>query len=354
MKAAVLGGPGELVIGTKPVPAVGPEDVLVRVHRASLCGTDLKILSRRFFSDGGPPPGRFTPGHEYAGTVVAVGRTVDELHVGQRVVTEAHRGCMRCANCLAGAYTECLNYGVVARGHRAQGMTVDGGFAEYVVNHVSTLHPLDDSVSFDEAVVLTTAGTVMHAFDVLQSIFVGARVAVIGLGPIGLLAVQVARQLGAGTMAAVGNRESRLGLAKQFGADLVVNPREENATEIIRQAMGTHGADIVVECSGAQSAFNDALHIVRRGGRIVLIGFYDQPVTADINDAVMNGVTIHAIRGEGPGAMARALSLASQGRLSTAPLVTHHFGLDQIAEAFTAYRTRDRDAMKVMIDIAGD
>src|SRR5438309_770931 len=140
MHAAVLSDPGHLSVTEKQLPTLAGDDVLVRVHRATLCGSDLKIRDRTFFPDGGPPPGTFTPGHEYAGTVVAVGVTVDEFSIGDRIVSEAHRGCMRCANCLRGSYTDCLNYGQITKGHSAQGMTVDGGFAEYVVNPVSTLH----------------------------------------------------------------------------------------------------------------------------------------------------------------------------------------------------------------------
>src|SRR5687767_1530341 len=146
MLAAVIGEPGIIKTKIMPVPRPGPDDVLVRVHRASLCGTDLKVRSRRFFRGAGPAPDTFIPGHEYAGVVVAVGSAVDEFAVGDRVVTEAHRGCMRCVNCLSGSYTDCLNYGNQAKGHRTQGMTVNGGFAEYVVNHVSTLYRLPDHI----------------------------------------------------------------------------------------------------------------------------------------------------------------------------------------------------------------
>src|SRR5579862_6933697 len=111
MRAAVLGKPGEIRVRELPVPQLGPEDVLVEVRRASLCGTDLKVRSRKFFGDGGPEIVTFIPGHEYAGVVAAVGSSVDEFQAGDRIVTEAHRGCMRCANCLHGGYTNCLNYG---------------------------------------------------------------------------------------------------------------------------------------------------------------------------------------------------------------------------------------------------
>ncbi|MGI8335130.1 zinc-dependent alcohol dehydrogenase [Actinomadura scrupuli] len=352
MRAAALAEPGRLRVVELPVPAPAPEEVLVRVHRASLCGTDLKIRSHAFFTCG-PPQEDFVPGHEYAGVVAAVGASVTEFAVGDRVVTEAHRGCMRCANCLRGGYTDCLNFGNRGKGHRVQGMTVNGGFADYALNHVSTLHRLPDAVGFDDAVVLTTVGTVMHALDVLGSLLVGAKIAIVGPGPIGLLAVQVARQVGAEFIALSGTRESRLALGKAFGADLVVNVHHDDLTTRVREATGGLGVDAVLECSGAPTAVDEALRIVQRGGAIVLAGFFAQPVTADLNHAVMNGITLHTVRGEGAGSVARAVSLAGQGRLTTSPLITHHFPLEKVTEAFDTYAERRGEAIKVMLDIAG-
>lgn len=354
MQAAVLGEAGVMRTRELPVPEIGPEDVLVHVRRASLCGTDLKIRSRKFFSDGGPPVDEFVPGHEYAGVVAAVGSSVDEFAVGDRVVTEAHRGCMRCANCLRGAYTDCLNYGNRAKGHRTQGMTVNGGFAEYVGNHVSTLYRLPDDVTFDAAVVLTTVGTVMHALDVLHSLLVGAKVAVIGPGPIGLLAVQACRELGAEFVALAGTRESRLEIGREFGADLVVNSRETDAVAAVREATGGLGVEIVLECSGAGPAVDQALQMSKRSAAVVLVGFFSEPVLSDLNHAVMNGITLHTVRGEGTGSVARAVALAGRGRISTDALITHHFPLSSVAEAYDTYAERRGDAIKVMLDISED
>ncbi|MER6394773.1 zinc-binding dehydrogenase [Kitasatospora sp. NPDC001603] len=354
MQAVVLGEPGTIATTTLPLPRPGPEDVLVHVRRASLCGTDLKIRSRRFFPDGGPQPGTFVPGHEYAGVVVAVGETVDELRVGDRVVTEAHRGCMRCTNCLSGRYTDCLNYGRRHTGHRAQGMTVNGGFAEYALNHVSALHRLPDSVGFDAAVVLSTVGTVMHAYDTLDSLLVGADVAIVGPGPIGLLATQVASELGARSIALVGTREARLAVGARFGADLVVNSRRQDAVTAVREATRGVGADVVLECSGAPSAVDDALRMAKRSGRVVLVGFFEEPVRADLNHAVMNGISIDTVRGEGAGSLARAIALAARGRLRTEELVTHHFALKDVSEAFDTYAERRDGALKVMLDVSED
>jgi L-iditol 2-dehydrogenase len=158
MRAAVLCGPQDMRLLERPVPQPGPGEVLVRVAMCGTCGTDLKIYDGHF-----PltlPYGAFTPGHEWTGTVVALGDAVDEFAVGNRVCIEAHHGCGRCDNCLIGKYTAYLNYGNPAKGHRATGMTADGGFAEYVLHHVSALYKLPAPVSFKDAVLLTTAGTV--------------------------------------------------------------------------------------------------------------------------------------------------------------------------------------------------
>ncbi|MEV0358125.1 alcohol dehydrogenase catalytic domain-containing protein [Nocardia sp. NPDC050697] len=351
MLAAVLEEPGRIGVREMPVPEPGPEDVLVHVRRASLCGTDVKIRSRAFFSDGGPAAGTFIPGHEYAGVVAAVGAEVDEFCVGDRVVSEAHRGCMRCANCLRGRYTDCLNYGRRDKGQRTQGMTVDGGFAEYALNHVATLTTLPHSVDFDAGVVLSTVGTVMHAFDVLGDLVTGATVVVIGPGPIGLLAVQVAHELAAAKIVLVGTRASRLAAGTRFGADAVVDARQPDAAMLIREELGGRGADIVLECSGAAPAVDLAVHTAKRGGEIVLVGFYATAVTADLNHAVLNGVTLRTVRGEGAGSLARGVALAARGRLDLEALVTHHFRLDEISAAFDTYVERRDDALKVMLDV---
>jgi len=351
MLAAVLGAPGEINLARISTPRPGPDEVVVAVQRASLCGTDLKIRSHTFFGARGVPSSSFVPGHEFAGVVAAVGDEVDELVVGDRVVTEAHRGCMRCVNCLAGAYTDCLNYGNVRKGHRTLGMTVNGGFAEYVASHVSTLYRLPNHVGFDDAVVLTTVGTVMHAYDALAGLVVGATIAVIGPGPIGLLAVQVGRELGASHVALLGTRESRLELGRRMGADTVADRRDGAVLERLREEVGGHGFDVVLECSGATTAVDDAIRLAKRSGNVVLVGFFAAPVTADLNHAVMNGITLHTVRGEGTGSVARAVALADRGRLDTTGLVTHHFPLEDIAEAYDTYAERRGDAIKVMVDI---
>jgi L-iditol 2-dehydrogenase len=350
MRSAVIFGPDDLRVVEKPVPTPGPGEVLLRVEAASLCGTDLRIRAGSFFP-AQPPPGTFTPGHEYAGTVVALGPTVDEFAVGDRVVVEAHRGCMRCDNCVRGRYTACLNYGRADKGHRAMGMSVDGGFADFVVNHVSTLYRLPDSIGFEDAVMITTAGTSMYAIDMMGGLVAGDTVAVIGPGPVGLTAVQILKGLGAACVILVGTRQSRLRLGRELGADIVLDVRDGDAATAVRTATGGIGADAVLECSGAGGAVDQAIRMCKPAGRVVLVGYFHGPVTADLNRAIKTGLTLHTIRGEGNRAVGRAVALADRGLLRTSPLITHRFPLEAIGEAFDTFAERRDDAIKVVLEI---
>jgi 2-desacetyl-2-hydroxyethyl bacteriochlorophyllide A dehydrogenase len=350
MRSAVIFGPSELRVIEKSVPEPGPGEVLLRVEAASLCGTDLKIRAGSFFPSQ-PEPGTFTPGHEYAGTVVTVGPTVAEFVPGDRVVVEAHRGCMRCENCVRGRYTSCLNYGRADLGHRAMGMSVDGGFAEYVVNHVSTLYRLPDAVSFEEAVMITTAGTSMYAIDTMGGLVAGDSVAVIGPGPVGLTAVQLLKAMGAARVILTGTRASRLRLGGELGADVVVDARETDPVAAVLEATGGLGVDAVLECSGANEAVDQAIRMCKPAGRIVLVGYFQGPVTADLNRAVKTGLTLFTIRGEGNRAVGRSVTMAERGLLRTAPLITHRFALDDIAEAFDTVEQRRDDAVKVVLEV---
>lgn len=347
MRAAVLFGPGDIRVADRPVPAPGPDEVLVRVAICGTCGTDLKIFDGHFPLT--PPFGRFTPGHEWAGTVAAVGGQVDEFAVGDRVCIEAHRGCGRCDNCLVGRYTACLNYGDRAKGHRATGMTANGGFAEYAVHHVSALYPLPPQLSFEDAVLITTAGTGLYGIDVAGGYVAGLDVVVVGPGPVGLTTVQVLKALGAARVILIGTRPFRLELGKRFGADHIVSARETDPAQAVLDLTAGQGADLTIECSGAVEAPQLCAEITKRGGKIVVIAFYPDKVTLDLSAVVRKNITIHTSRGEGGNNVKRAVALAAQGKLRGAGMVTHRFGLEEIATAFRVLRDRDGDPVKVVI-----
>src|ERR1700746_1875778 len=238
MKAWVLGGPDELFLRDKPTPVPSRAEVLVRIDAVAICATDLEIIhvgSPARIQGGLPFNKNFTPGHEYMGRGAALGPDVDEFKIGERVTVEIHAGCGQCKRCRQGMYTSCLNYVRPEKGHRANGFTTDGGFAEYAVNHINTLIRVPDTMSDAEATLVVTAGTSMYGLTELGGLVAGESVVVIGPGPIGLLGVAVAKALGASPVILTGTRERRLEIGRRLGADFVVNARNEDPVDAVRR-----------------------------------------------------------------------------------------------------------------------
>src|ERR671915_1493179 len=250
MRVWVPGGPVQLNFQPKPVPVPKKAEVLVHIDAVAICATDLEIIYH------GPPASilgglpfnkNWTPGHEYMGTVVATGPGVDEYKIGQRITVEIHAGCGQCKRCRQGMYTAChnygLNYGDVDKGHRANGFTTDGGFAEYAVNNINTLVAISDGMTDEEATLVVTAGTAMYGLTELGGLIAGESVVVTGPGPIGLLGVAVAKALGAHPVILTGTRDNRLRMGLELGADHVVNVRNESPVEAVRRLNGGKGVD---------------------------------------------------------------------------------------------------------------
>ena len=348
MTAVVLHGADDMRVEPQPVPAPAPGEVLLKVRVASICSTDVKVLHRKLM---GQPEGEFIMGHEYAGTVAALGPGVDEVRVGDRVAVEVHKGCERCANCIKGWYTSCLNYGNLAKCHRAKGLTCDGGFAEYAVNHVNTLYRLPDNLTFEQACMVTTAASPLWAIDLMGGYVAGETVLVQGPGPIGLVAVQLCKALGAERVILSGTRDERLAIGRRLGADDVINVRRENPVGRVRELTLGQGADSVLECAGGPTSMQEALECVKRGGRIGVVAWYTGPVQVDLNLAVRSNVRIYAARGEGGMNCGRSLALMSAGKILADPIITHHFPLAKIHDAFDTYVARAGNALKVVLHV---
>jgi L-iditol 2-dehydrogenase len=354
MRAWVLGGPDELMLVEKPVPEPKAAEVLVRIDAIAVCATDIEIMRHGLPAsvDGELPFNKgFTIGHEYMGTVVKLGPSVDEFEIGDRVAVEVHAGCGRCPRCREGMYTSCLNYGFRAKGHRANGFTTDGGFAEYAVNNVNTLVHVPDDMSDAEATLIVTAGTAMYGFDVLGGIIAGESVVVMGPGPIGLMGVGVAKALGAGTVILTGTRERRLEMGRALGADATINVREEDAVAAVRRLTHGKGVEYVLECSGAPNALNEAAQMVNRGGRICLAAFPAEPTPVDLARLVRNNIYVFGIRGEGKSATHRAAAFMRQKRFDAKMIHTHTFPLGEVPTAIKYARERIEDAIKVVVQI---
>src|ERR1700741_1088935 len=356
LKAWVLGAPDQLLLLKKPVPVPRKAEVLVRIDAVAICATDLEIIysGPPASIEGGLPFNKnFTPGHEYMGTVVALGPGVDEFAIGQRVTVEIHAGCGQCKRCRMGMYTSCLNYGLnygeVDKGHRANGFTTDGVFAEYAINNITTLIKIADTMSDEEATLVVTAGTSMYGLTELGGLVAGESVVVIGPGPIGLLGVAVAKALGASPVILTGTRERRLAIGKMLGADRVINITQEDPVKVVKSLTGGIGADYVVECAGTEATVNQAIHMTNRGGKICLAAFPHETVLTDIAHLVRNNIYVFGIRGEGRSATHRAMELMAEKRFDATKIHTHTFPLADLPTALRYARERVEDAIKVVV-----
>ena len=357
MKAWVLKSPNELELKTKAIPTPSYSEVLVKIDAVAICATDLDVISY------GPPAliegekpfnKEFTPGHEYMGTVVALGPSVDEFQIGDRVTVEIHSGCGQCKRCRMGMYTSChnygLNYGKKNKGHRANGFTSDGGFKQYAINHINTLIKVPDDMTDEEATLVVTAGTTMYGLTELGGLVAGESLVVIGPGPIGLLGVAVAKALGADPVILIGTRNDRLEIGKKLGADFVLNVKEENdIVNSVKSLVGDLGADYVVECAGTEKALDDAIMMTNRGGKICLAAFPHDPIKVNIPHMVINNIYMYGIRGEGKSATHRAMAFMKQKRFNAKLVHTHTFKMNELPTALKYAKERIDGAIKVVI-----
>jgi L-iditol 2-dehydrogenase len=356
MKAWVLTDPGQLELIDKPVPRPGPAEVLIRIDAVAICATDLEVIS------GGTPAliegdlpfnKNFTPGHEFMGTIVELGPTVDEFAVGERVAVEIHAGCGRCERCREGMYTSCLNYGQNYaghdKGHRANGYTTDGAFTQYAVNHINTLVRVPEGISDETATLIVTAGTAMYGLDVLGGLIAGQSIVITGAGPIGLMAVAVAKALGASPVILTDLVDARLAIGRKLGADEIVNAATTSVHETVMRLTGGLGVNYAFECSGARTAVNDAIKLVKRGGRVCLGAFAHEPALVDVRHIVSNNIYLYGIRGEGQSAVRRAAALMAQGRFDAGLIHTHTFPLADLPTGLRYAREKLDGAIKIVI-----
>lgn len=355
-KSWILGDPGELKFVAKPVPSPKQVEVLVRIDAIAVCATDIEVIYEGppALVEGGLPFNKnWTPGHEYMGTIVALGPGVDEYSIGDRITVEIHAGCGQCKRCREGMYTSCHNYGKnygnVDKGHRANGFTTDGGFCEYAVNNINTLTHISDKISDAEATLVVTAGTSMYGFTELGGLVAGDSVVVTGPGPIGLLGVAVAKALGAKPVILTGTRDSRLEIGTRLGADHVINVRNEDVVAKVKEYTDDIGADFVLECSGASNALNEAGQMVNRGGKICLAAFPHEDVPVNVKHLVANNIYVFGIRGEGKSGTHRAAALMEQKRFDATLIHTHTFDMSNLPEAIRYAKDRVEDAIKVVV-----
>lgn len=350
MNALVLTGPGAFEVRKEPVPQPGPGEVLCKIRAITICGSDPEII-RGDIAGYWPPHYPFIAGHEWSGEVVALGEGVTNFTVGDRVSGEAHKGCGFCSRCLEGRYNLCRNYMKPDTGHRHYGFTNNGAYAEYNTYSVKAINRLPKELSFREGALIDTAGIVAHAME-LTGITIGGTVAVIGPGPIGLIAIRLARALGASQIIAVG-RNPRLTVAAS-SADHLVDIEKDDPVEVIRARTGELGVDEAFECSGAKGTFNQAVRMVKRGGRIGLLGVPPKHVVEELPFAYMvaNEIAVFGSKAN-PHIAERIIKLCASGQLPIKDLITHNFPLEEFGSALDTFISRRDGAMKVAIEPHG-
>jgi threonine 3-dehydrogenase len=310
----------------RPQPTLGPNDVLVRVEAASICGTDLHIyrwdpLMRSRIH----PPLVF--GHEFCGTVEAVGSEVEAIKPGTFVSAEMHVACGHCLQCRIGQQHICQNLKII-------GIDLDGCFAERVRIPASNILPVDPAIPRHYAAVLDPLGNAVHT--VLAGEIAGQTVAVVGCGPIGLMAIQVAKACGASAIYGVEVKPHRLELAQKVGAVAAFNPKETDVVAAVREATGGAGADVVLEMSGNPKAIQQAFKMLRGGGRLSLLGLPTEPVALDlVPDVIFKGATVQGIYGRRMyDTWYRMLALLKAGALDLDLIISDRLPLEQFEKAF--------------------
>ena len=332
MRAVVKAGPGPgAEIREVPVPTCGPGQLLLRVLRAGVCGTDLHIYTWDRWSQGRLKP-PVTLGHEFVGEIVEMGEGVGEFRAGERVACESHIVCGHCNACRTGNGHVCENT-------RILGVDVNGGFAEYVAVPASNAWRAPANVPIEVQGIMEPLGNAVHT--AFAGDLSACRIAVTGCGPIGLFAIGVARAAGACQVIASDVAPVRLDLARRMKADVVIDASKESFVERVAEVTEGRGLDGVLEMSGNPQAMRDGLTALRNGGRLSLLGLPTEPFDLDWNRLIIfKGITLHGIIGRRMYQTWYQMdNLLRSGRLDVRPAITHVMPMEKFDEAITLLRS---------------
>jgi L-iditol 2-dehydrogenase len=332
-------GPGNVQLVEVPEPVVGPRQVKVRVAYAGICGSDLHIQDNDIQLNLRPP---VIMGHEFSGTIVELGEGVEGLQVGQRVVSEtAFYTCGRCLACKTGNDNVCEHKDLIGYVH-------PGVFAEYVVLPSGRIHPLPENVSLLSAVMGEPLACAVRGLYEQIQITAGDVVVIAGPGGMGLLSLQLAKAAGATVvLSGVAGDKDRFEMARQLGADFVVDVTKDDLKALLAGLTDGEGADIYVECSGAPAAARLGLEVTRRRGQYLQLGLAGAPFEIDFAKIAYREIQVIGTLGQKWTAWERALRLLASGQVVTEPLVTETLPLTEWETAFTKFRSRQ--AIKIAL-----
>ena len=307
-----------------PKPEVGHNDLLIKIRKTAICGTDVHIYKwDEWASKTIPTP--MVVGHEYVGEVVDMGQEVRGFSVGDRVSGEGHITCGHCRNCRAGRVHLCRNTTGV-------GVNREGAFAEYLVIPAFNAFKIPDNISDELASIFDPFGNAVHT--ALSFDLVGEDVLITGAGPIGIMAAAVAKHVGARHVVITDVNEYRLELARKMGATRAVNVANEKLEEVMTDLGMTEGFDIGLEMSGVPSAFNSMLNNMNHGGKIAMLGIPPSDMAVDWNQVIFKGLVIKGIYGREMFETWYKMASLIQSGLNLSPIITHQYSVDDFQAGF--------------------
>lgn len=340
MKAAIYRDVEQIGIDEVEIPAPKPGYVLLKIKSCGICGSDL----HSYWGHWGR--GTKASGHEISGVVVELGEGVTNVKVGDRVCVECFSHCGKCLYCRTGAYNLCLNRGGASGGEHS-------GFAEYGIAHSSSLYIVPESLSFTEGVLIEPLAVSYRTLCQGEATH-HDRVVILGSGSIGLFCLAAAKAIGVRETIISTKYEHQARMAHELGADHLIKITEQNLREEVKQITNNLGADVVIDTTASAENFDDALSVVRRKGRVVLVGGYHKPLEVNIGrlvglEATMVGSNCYAYSGIRTD-FEVSMELIASGKVPAMKLVTHQFPLSEIAEAFRVAADKNSGSIKVLVN----
>lgn len=324
----VARGMGNVEVRDIPEPSPQPNEVVIKIQAAGICGTDIHIYKDEF-----PTKPPVVLGHEISGEIVEIGNEVHDIPIGMRVTSETYyQTCGTCMYCRRGERNLCLNRLSIGSG-------VNGGFTQYVVVPSTNIHQLPDNLDYQSGALTEPLACVVHGVLSTPTVSAGDVAVIAGPGAIGLLTLQVVKACGATVVMLGTNADAnRLELAKMLGADYVLDVQTDQPQDLIADITQEGlGADVVYECSGAGAAAQQLLTLVRRKGRYVQIGLFGGAISWDLNQVCYKELSVTGSNASVPSAWDKALKLLESGVVKTEPLITHTFDITDWERAFEVF-----------------
>lgn len=320
------------------MPELGHNDLLIKINKTAICGTDVHIYNWDEWSQKTIPV-PMVIGHEYAGEVVDIGQEVRGFSVGDRVSGEGHITCGHCRNCRGGRTHLCRNTVGV-------GVNRTGCFSEYLVIPAVNAFKLPDEISDDLAAIFDPFGNAVHS--ALSFDLVGEDVLITGAGPIGVMAAAICKHVGARHVVVTDVNDYRLGLAKKMGATRVVNVAKDSLKDTMAELNMSEGFDVGLEMSGVPSAFSSMLELMNHGGKVAMLGIPPSDMGIDWSQVIFKGLVIKGIYGREMFETWYKMASLVQSGLDLSPIITHHYSVDDFQQGFDAMRSGQSG--KVILD----